>query len=99
MALTILFKLCTMLDIDKRKSDEAGLSKKNFGSSKKYENVVKMTVFRLFVENGSNDFDQTRSEDNQFWESPENRMSKKIFVLEIFIHKVEILAKNGKSGV
>ena len=29
----------------------------------------------------------------------ENRMSKKIAVLEIFFHKVQILAKNGKSGV
>ena len=60
-----------------------------------------MALFRLFLENGSNDFDQTRSEGrtNQFRAPPENRMSKKISVLEIFIHKVEILAKNAKSGV
>ena len=74
---------------------------KNFGSSKKYENVVKMTVFRLFLKNGSNDFDETWSEcrTNQYWTARENCMSKKIAVLEIFIHKVQILAKNGKSGV
>ena len=56
-----------------------------------------MMVFRLFLENSSNDFDQTRSEGrtNQFRAPPENRMS----VLEIFIHKVQILAKNGESGV
>ena len=74
---------------------------KNFGSSTKYENVVKMALFRLFLENGSNDFDQTRSEGrtNQYRAPPENCMSKKIAVLEIFIHKVEILAKNAKSGV
>ena len=60
-----------------------------------------MMVFQLFLKNGSNDFDQTRSEGrtNQFRAPPENRMSKKISVLEIFIHKVEILAKNAKSGV
>ena len=60
-----------------------------------------MARFRLFLENGSNDFDQTRSEGrtNKFRAPPENRMSKKISVLEIFIHKVQILAKHGKSGV
>ena len=74
---------------------------KNAGSSIKYENVVKMALFRLFLKNGSNDFDETRSEcrTNQYWTARENRMSKKIAVLEIFIHKVQILAKNGKSGV
>ena len=58
-------------------------------------------VFLLFLKNGSNDFDETWSEcrTNNFWAPRENRMSKKIAVLEIFIHKVQILAKNGKSGV
>ena len=60
-----------------------------------------MVVFRLFLENGSNDFGQNAPEGrtNQFRAPPENRMSKKTSVLEIFIHKVEILAKNAKSGV
>ena len=85
----------------KGKKWQSRIIQKNFGSSKKYENVVKMTVFRLFLKNGSNDFDETWSEcrTNQFWAPRENRMSKKIAVLEIFIHKVQILAKNGKSGV
>ena len=85
----------------KGKKWQSRIIQKNFGSSKKYENVVKMTVFRLFLKNGSNDFDETWSEcrTNHFWAPRENRMSKKIAVLEIFIHKVQILAKNGKSGV
>ena len=80
---------------------QSRIIQKNFGSSTKYENVVKMALFQLFLENGSNDFDQTRSEGrtNQFRVFPENRIFKKISVLEIFIHKVEILAKNAKSGV
>ena len=69
-----------MLDIDKGwKVTKPDFGKK-IGSSTKYENVVKITVFRLFLENGStNDFDQTRSEGrtNQFRAPPENRMSKK----------------------
>ena len=83
------------------KNWQSRIIQKNLGSSKKYENVVKMTVFRLFLKNGSNDFDETWSEyrTNHFWAPRENRMSKKIPVLEIFIHKVQILAKNGKSGV
>ena len=60
-----------------------------------------MTVFRLFLENGSNDFGQNAPEcrTNQYWTACENRMSKFCSVLEIFIHKVSILAKNGESGV
>ena len=58
-------------------------------------------VFRLFLKNGSNDFDETCSEcrTNQFWAPRENRMSKSFSVLEIIIHKVQILAKIAKSGV
>ena len=58
-------------------------------------------VFRLFLENGSNDFAQNAPEcrTDQFWEPRENRMSGKSPVLEIFIHKVQILAKIAKSGV
>ena len=80
---------------------QSRIIQKNFGSSKKLENVVKMMVFRLFLKNGSNDFDETCSEcrTNPFWAPRENRMSKKIAVLEILIHKVQILAKNDKSGV
>ena len=80
---------------------QSRIIQKNFGSSKKYKNVVKMALFRLFLENGSNDFDQTRSEGrtNQFWAPRENRMSKSFSVLEIIIHKVQILARIAKSGV
>ena len=54
MVLTISLKLCTMLDIDKmRKVTEPDYPKKIFGSSKKYEKVVKMTVFRHFLENST----------------------------------------------
>ena len=43
--------------------------KKKFGSSKKYQNMVKMTNHRLFLENGSNDFYQNVPDyrTNQFW--------------------------------
>ena len=60
-----------------------------------------MTVFWLFLKNDSNDFDQTCSEckTNQYWAPRENRMSKSFSVLEIIIHKVQIFAKNGLSGV
>ena len=95
----MLLKICTQWDIDKRgKLTKPDYPKKNFGLIKKYENVVKMTLFRLFIENGSNDFSQNAPEcrTNQFWAPRENRMSKKIPVLKIFIHKVYILAKNGK---
>ena len=74
---------------------------KNSGSSIKSKNVVKIVVFRLFLKNGSNDLAQNAPEcrTDQFWDTRENRMSKKTSVLEIFIHKVQILAKNAKSGV
>ena len=36
---------------------------------------------------------------NQFWAPRENRMSKSFSVLEIIIHKVQILARIAKSGV
>ena len=69
-----------MLDIDKlRKLTELDYPKKILGSPKKFENVVKMMVFRLFLKNGSNDFVETCSEcrTNQFWAPRENHMSKK----------------------
>ena len=90
MALRIFLKLGMLLGIDNLRKVTKPDYPKKIGSSKKYENVVKMTVFRLFLENGSNDFDETRSEcrTNQFWAPRENRMSKKISVLKIFIHKV-----------
>ena len=80
---------------------QSRIIQKKFGSSKKFKNVVKMVVFRLFLENDVIDFGQTRSDGrtNQFRAPPENRTSKKISVLEIFIHKVAILAKNVKSDV
>ena len=58
-------------------------------------------VFRLFLGNGSNDLAQNAQEckTDQFWAPRENRMSKALSVLEIFIHKVQILAENAKSGV
>ena len=60
-----------------------------------------MMVFWLFLKNGCNDFGQNAPEcrTNQYWTARENRMSKFSSVLEIFIHKVSILAKNGESGV
>ena len=74
---------------------------KKSGSSIEYENVVKMVVFRLFLGNACTDLDESCSEyrTNQFWEPRENRMSGKNPVLEIFVHKVQIFAKNAKSGV
>ena len=100
-ARTIFLKLCTILDIDKRKKWRGRIIQKKIGSSKKSKNVVKMTVFWLFLKNGSNDFDETCSEcrTNQFWAHRENRMSKSFSVLEIIIHKVQILAQIAKSGV
>ena len=60
-----------------------------------------MRVFWLFLKNGSNDFGQNAPacRTNQYWTARENRMPKFCSVLEIFIHKVSILAKNGESGV
>ena len=60
-----------------------------------------MMVFWLFLKNGSNDFGQNAPEcgTNQYWTARENRMSKFSSVVEIFIHKVSILAKNGQSSV
>ena len=74
---------------------------KKSGSSIKSKNVVKIALFRLFLKNGSNDLAQNAPEwrTNQFWAPRENRMSKALSVLEIFIHKVQILAKIAKSGV
>ena len=85
----------------KGKKRSQAFFRKNSGSSIKYENVVKIRVFRLFLKNGSNDLGQNASEcrTNQYWTARENRMSKFCSVLEIFIHKVEILAENGQSGV
>ena len=50
------------LDIDKGKKWRSPILKKKIGSSIKYENVVKMMAFRLFLKNGSKDFDETWSE-------------------------------------
>ena len=90
-----------MLDIDKMRKVTEPDYPKNFESSKKYKNVVKMMIFWLFLKNGSNDFGQIAPErrTNQYWTARENRMPKFCSVLEIFIHKVSILAKNGESGV
>ena len=64
---------------------------KKSGSSIKYENVVKMAVFRLFLKNGSNDFDETWSEcsSNHFRAFAKNRMSKSLPVPEIFTGEVD----------
>ena len=55
----------------------------------------------IFLKNGSNNFHETCLEcrTNQFWAPRENRMSKSFSVLEIIIHKVQILAQIAKSGV
>ena len=75
--------------------------RKKPGSSIKYENVVKIRVFRLFLKNGSNDFSQNAPEcrTNQYWTARENRMSKFCSVLELFIHKVVIFGQNGQNEV
>jgi hypothetical protein len=75
--------------------------RKKSGSSIKYENVVKIRVFRLFLKNGSNDFSQNAPEcrTNQYWTARENRMSKFCSVLELFIHKVVIFGQNGQKEV
>ena len=60
-----------------------------------------MTVFRLFLENGSNDFVHFRSEcrGDRYEDICKKPHVQKMSVLKIFIHKVAILAKNGQSGV
>ena len=60
-----------------------------------------MMVFRLFLKNGSNDFGNNDLEcrANQFRTAREKHRSRFCSVLKIFIHKVPILVKNGKSGV
>ena len=85
----------------KGKKRSQGFFRKNSGSSIKYENVVKMMVFPLFLKNGSNDFGQNSPEcrTNQYGTAREDRKFKFCSILEIFIHKVSILAKNGESGV
>lgn len=86
-ALTMLLKICTQWDIDKRgKLTKPDYPKKNFGLIKKYENVVKMTLFRLFIENGSNDFSQNAPEcrTNQYRTACENRMSSNINIWHCF---------------
>ena len=50
------------LDIDKGNKLTKPDFWKKICSSIKYENVVKSMVFRLFLENDSNDFDETCSE-------------------------------------
>ena len=85
----------------KGKKRSQGFFRKNSGSSIKYENVVKMMVFPLFLKNGSDDFGQNALEcrTNQYGTAREDRKFNFCSVLEIFIHKVSILAKNGESGV
>ena len=57
--------------------------------------------FRDFLKNYSYDFDETllNGRGDQYEAFPENRTSKACSVLEIFIHKVQILAENGQSEV
>ena len=50
------------LDINKGKKVTKPDFEKKIGSSIKYENVVKMMVFQLFLKNGSKDFVETWSE-------------------------------------
>ena len=75
--------------------------RKKSGSSIKYENMHFWGVFRLFLENGSNDFDKKlqNGRGDQYEAFAKDRRSRAISVLEIFIHKVEIFAENGQSGV
>ena len=85
----------------KLKPPQSRIIQKKSGSSIKYKKVVKMALFRLFLKNGSNDFDETCLEcrTNQFWAPRENRMSKPFPVLEKIIHKAQIFAKIAKCGV
>ena len=60
-----------------------------------------MMVFRDFLENGSNDLAKTlpNGRGDRYEAFAKNCRSRAISVLEIFIHKVEIFAENGQSGV
>ena len=75
--------------------------RKNAESAKNAKNVVKIIVFRDFLGNGSNDLHKKlqNGRGDQYEAFAKNRMSKFCSVLEIFIHKGQILAENGQSGV
>ena len=68
------------------------------GVNMSVRNIVRAGRYQVW-ENGSNDFDETCSEcrTNQYWTACENRMSKKIAVLEIFIHKVQIFGQKWQK--
>ena len=68
--------------------------KSRFGKNR--ENVVKMVVFLNFFK-----LLHVVNLDNSacFLASTKNRMSKKVFPQEIFIHKGQIFAEIGQSGV
>ena len=89
-----------MLDIDKLRKVTKPDYRKKIGLSKKYENVVKVTVFRILLENSSNDFAYLWSECREDrYRVLQQTAGPKKFLFKIFIHKVVILAKNGQSGV
>ena len=89
-ALRIFLIFCTNVLHDKRKKRARRFVQKNFGSSTKYENVVKKAVFRLFLQDYSNDFAHFFSEcaGERYRSAEKNRLSKSCFVLEIFTVKV-----------
>ena len=61
-------------------------SGKKFGSFKNGKNIPKIKVFWTMLENGSNDIDEIHSESSahQYLSARENRLSKKILVLDNF---------------
>ena len=63
--------------------------------------MAKNEVFSNFLKNYSNDFDNFWSEcrGERYRPAEKTRMSKSIFVLEIFIHKVSIFGQNGQNEV
>ena len=58
-------------------------------------------VFRDFIENSSNDLAKTlpNGRGNRYEAFAKKSRSRASSVLDIFIHKVQIFAENGKSGV
>ena len=86
-----------MLDIEKVKNVTRPDFPKKCRVGKKCENVVKIIVFRDFLGNGSNYFDKKlqNGRGDQYEAFAKNRTFKKVSILEIFIHKVQIFAENG----
>ena len=81
------------------------VTKPDFGGkfwiTHKVQKCGQIDGFLTFLKNYAKDLDETWSESRgeHFWTARENRVSKETSVLEIFIHKVQILAKIAKSVV